>query len=1446
MARRLPPNSSRVTRRPMGVHKLWSLLRPTGRRVTLEELGGKRLAIDASIWLNQFVKAMRDSKGNLLANAPLKGLFSRILKLLFYKIKPVFVFDGSTPAIKKKTTQKRRLAKEQANQKAQAAARSLLLHQHALNTLKESTGNTQKTGDTQSTGDVQKTGDTPTVPYNRLGNIEVQDMELDQTEEQEGEEVEVGSSSTLLDSILSGDNMELERLNMDRSVFVALPPELQKEVLEEIKHKRSRSRRSTAYTGEIKVIPSPSCFSEMQVASLINTGERARSLSTILSSVASPDGKRQKIASDRNRNFILLSSEDKAEAADKEARKRAEEEEREFRERMRREATAVFEDPVPVVKQEMAGFFIGENEDSIEWEGGGTVKKEEGTDTEFSTEGRERIADDMVWVEGRNIREKETEELEITGATMDNAGVWLDNMEAEDFEQQGSPIHGEEKSQEVNSRQGETQQIECETETLRGSAKTNERSMGGESDSIDASQDLNTDKSQKGIQEETNAEKTGDKIDIHDVVRDIEERETPDYNPGIVLSDIEWEEKDTQTHNTPKHIQEIDVEWEESAEKTRLEPTEHEHNTPKHIQEIDVEWEETTEKTRPEPTEHDTIDFSDVVCNVEENKSPRHNQEIVISDIEWEEDDTDMGRKESHKDIQHIDLSDIEWEEKDTEKSIQEVQEIDLSDIEWEEVKATDRIERQVFSISDSDDEVIMTSAKKDFQESRTSTAQKVIRLNPDEGLHIVFDPTSLEVDGADDIFFGLEGEEEKDEEKDEEEKEEKKGGEGERESEIQDVIESRNSTRMPSGRTTEDKEEEELERLITYLDSEEEDLELDDSVEEDGSMRADYTGETDISKGVDASREVENTEETEKKERGGVMKNRNPETVIDCISTDSSEDFLEILGKEDEGEVDENDWSRERGEFLGNPESDGTQDMYRIVGPLPTDKEGLNALYPEKEKQKEKRAPIHGTYHNVDAISTEGGLDGDLIREQIGELQGRYNAQVQRGESITDALVFESQKLLRFFGIPFITSPTEADPQCAILEALGHVDGIVSDDNDMFLFGAKKMYGNVFHANDHPVLYTNKNIFNDVGLTKEDLISLAYLLGSDYTDGIKGIGPTLALEIIQEFKDPILHTTMNTLSAFAKWINNKDSENDSSWKRKHKALKKKLKVPQDFPNQAVEKAYLDPTVDKSKEPFSWAVPNLNSLRLFTAEKFGWSQQMTDDKILPAIKSYNTPFQKATPQQGQTSLFSFFSSKEPKNREPVGTIQSKRVLAVVNKLKGIKATDADTESEGTTTSEPKRKGGASPKKTVSPTRKKRVSTKKDSEPKKKGSSPGKKRVAATTKSKESPPKKSASAEKKKASPKKRKRDDNTEASEPKKRKKANSEEKEKLEPKKRKKVTSATEKEKSEPKKRATKTKTREKPEPKNTGSEKAKKAEKADKAEKAEKSVEPKSSEEK
>ncbi len=105
----------------MGVKSLWTLLAPVGRPVMyvylplgklflvftlstrLETAEGKSMAIDSSIWIYQFQATMRDKEGRALNNAHVLGFLRRISKLLFYGIKPVFVFDGGAPTLKKNT-----------------------------------------------------------------------------------------------------------------------------------------------------------------------------------------------------------------------------------------------------------------------------------------------------------------------------------------------------------------------------------------------------------------------------------------------------------------------------------------------------------------------------------------------------------------------------------------------------------------------------------------------------------------------------------------------------------------------------------------------------------------------------------------------------------------------------------------------------------------------------------------------------------------------------------------------------------------------------------------------------------------------------------------------------------------------------------------------------------------------------------------------------------------------------------------------------------------------------------------------------------------------------------------------------------------------------------------------------------------------------------------------
>ena len=103
---------------------MWRLLLPIGRRISIETLEGQVLAIDASIWLTQFLTvAARQREQDLLGDDSygnssnrsskaysydyLVGFLRRLCKLRYQGVRPVLVFDGETPEIKKREIRER-------------------------------------------------------------------------------------------------------------------------------------------------------------------------------------------------------------------------------------------------------------------------------------------------------------------------------------------------------------------------------------------------------------------------------------------------------------------------------------------------------------------------------------------------------------------------------------------------------------------------------------------------------------------------------------------------------------------------------------------------------------------------------------------------------------------------------------------------------------------------------------------------------------------------------------------------------------------------------------------------------------------------------------------------------------------------------------------------------------------------------------------------------------------------------------------------------------------------------------------------------------------------------------------------------------------------------------------------------------------------------------------
>lgn len=107
-------------------------------------------------------------------------------------------------------------------------------------------------------------------------------------------------------------------------------------------------------------------------------------------------------------------------------------------------------------------------------------------------------------------------------------------------------------------------------------------------------------------------------------------------------------------------------------------------------------------------------------------------------------------------------------------------------------------------------------------------------------------------------------------------------------------------------------------------------------------------------------------------------------------------------------------------------------------------------------------------------------------------------------------------------------------------------------------------------------------------------MINIAMLTGCDYTEGIEGIGPVTALEILAEFPGQALGPLLNLKDW---WIQSQKMTTPPG--NKIRAKLKTLSVPGGFPSRAVYKAYMEPEVDDSEEKFSWSMPDLDQLRQY-------------------------------------------------------------------------------------------------------------------------------------------------------------------------------------------------------------------------------------------------------
>lgn len=329
-------------------------------------------------------------------------------------------------------------------------------------------------------------------------------------------------------------------------------------------------------------------------------------------------------------------------------------------------------------------------------------------------------------------------------------------------------------------------------------------------------------------------------------------------------------------------------------------------------------------------------------------------------------------------------------------------------------------------------------------------------------------------------------------------------------------------------------------------------------------------------------------------------------------------------------------------------------------------------------------------------------GKDLDDVRREIDveieTLHQQRKAAMRDSEDITQQMITQIMTMLRLFGIPYITAPMEAEAQCAELVTLKLVDGIITDDSDVFLFGGQRVYKNMFNQSKTVEGFALADLTRDLGLDQDALIRLAYLLGSDYVEGLPGVGPVVAMELLQEFPGK------DGLYKFKDWWTkvqagkDKGEDNKSKFRKSFKKKFKDLYLPSDWPNSAVQDAYYHPIVDSSEEPFKWGLPDLDALRDFLNQELGWGKAKVDENLLPIIQKMNKRSQAmALNKQGNLNAFLDVSAgsgtRAPRQRQAYASKRLQRVITDFRKSQKAGSTASSEKSRSRSGSESEKDSG---------------------------------------------------------------------------------------------------------------------------------------------------------
>jgi flap endonuclease-1 len=228
----------------------------------------------------------------------------------------------------------------------------------------------------------------------------------------------------------------------------------------------------------------------------------------------------------------------------------------------------------------------------------------------------------------------------------------------------------------------------------------------------------------------------------------------------------------------------------------------------------------------------------------------------------------------------------------------------------------------------------------------------------------------------------------------------------------------------------------------------------------------------------------------------------------------------------------------------------------------------------------------------------------------------------------LTTPMVEESKSLLTALGIPVIQAPSEGEALAAQMARDGMVWASASQDNDSLLYNCPRMIRNLSLSGRRrggrstkpitPELIDLDKNLRLLQITREQLIDVAILIGTDYNDSVVGVGPKTALKLIK--KHGSLENVESTL---------KTSKNPKD--------KEKYTQLQDIPYNEIREIFLNPPLTDIAPP-DWSNPQADELhRILCAE-----HDFSESRVQKSLERLTNALEELRGSTHQSSLSDFF------------------------------------------------------------------------------------------------------------------------------------------------------------------------------------------------------------